>query len=158
VHQIASMPGSPYLLITDTAGNASQINLSTGLLLDTINVASYLSNKSSVAMSLLLNNQSSYYLYNTVNSAIFHASVDSTSTTDQIVLSCFDMHFYDSQQQLCKPRGSSCTTCNPLSGLCMTCIAQYFNTKGRCLSCFYDSGGLTDHFQECFSQNEQTLM
>lgn len=71
--QIASMPDSPYLLITDTAGNASQINLSTGLLLDTINVASYLSNKSSVAMSLLLNNRTSYYLYNTVNSVIFHA-------------------------------------------------------------------------------------
>ncbi len=143
---MGTFSGSNYLIVTDLAGNASQIDLSTGILLDSINMKAYLTNKSSVGMSLLLNNRTSYFLYNTVNKAIFYADITPDNSKNQIVLSCFNMFYYNNTLQGCKPCSSTCATCDPLTGSCLTCINQYFNSEGDCLSCFFDSRGLTDHF------------
>ena len=89
--------------MTDKEGNTSQIDLSTGILLDSISMAAYLPHKSDVAMSLLISSTNSYYLYNTENRAIFYVEVTPTNTQNQIVLKCFNLEFYSSTMQTCLP-------------------------------------------------------
>ena len=56
IHQIGNYPNSHYLIVSDQRGNVSQLNLSSGILMDSISVEPYLPIKSDVSMSLLLNN------------------------------------------------------------------------------------------------------
>lgn len=146
------------MIVTDTAGNTTQIDLDTGILLDSINVEPYLSVKTSLGMGLLLNSPTSYYLYNTANSVIFYISVTPDSDRNELILSCINLFYYNNTQQECTPCSSTCSTCHPLSGKCLSCINQYFNSDGSCESCYFNSAGLTDHFDECFSKNEQLVM
>lgn len=144
--------------MTDKAGNASQIDLTSGILLDSLNISPYLADKTSLGMSLLMNSPDSYFLYNTANSAIFYAQATPDSTKSKVILRCINLHYYNNTMQGCEACSSSCATCQPLTGKCIDCITKYFNTGGECRSCFYDSKGLTDSFEECFSKNEQDLM
>lgn len=144
--------------MTDKAGNVSQIDLETGILLETVNVEPYLSAKTSLGMSLLLDSQTSYYIYNTANRVIFSIVVNPNITTDALILSCLNLHYYNDTQQGCAACSPTCGTCHPLTGECLDCIDQYFNSGGVCESCYFNSNGLTDHFEECFSKNEQRMM
>lgn len=56
ISALGNYHNSPYLIVTDQNGNVSQLNLSTGILMDNINVEPYLADKNNLAMSLLLNN------------------------------------------------------------------------------------------------------
>lgn len=158
IYEVGSFDHSSYLIITDTAGNATQIDLDTGILLDSVSVEPYLAVKTSLGMSLLLNGPTSYFLYNTANSIIFYITVTPDSNTNQLVLSCINLFYYNSTQQECAPCSSTCATCDPLTGKCLNCINQYFNSDGSCQSCYFNPEGLTDHFDECFSKNEQAVM
>jgi hypothetical protein len=60
--------------VTDKRGNVTQLDIDNGTLVDSINLKPYLVNKTNPAMSLLLNNASSFYIFNTLNSAIFFIS------------------------------------------------------------------------------------
>ena len=146
-------PGSSYLIVTDKRGNVSQIDIDNGTLVDSVNVKPYLKFKDKSSMSLFFNNASSFYIYNTANAIIFFISTTSPNSQNKIVLSCFDFYFYNNTLQQCQPCSSSCTTCNQLNGDCIDCIPEYFKDQGQCISCFYDSRGLTDKFGECFSSN-----
>jgi hypothetical protein len=158
INSLGYFQNSSFLIVTDQRGNISQIDLSTGLLLDSLNVKPYLANKANVAMSILLNNQTSYYLYNSANSAIFYATVTPIDTQNKVVLSCLNLHYYNNTLQSCASCSSSCATCDSLTGECSGCVEQYFVADGECLSCFYDSRGLTEHFTDCFGSNEQQVM
>ena len=56
IHQMRNYHSNSFLIVTDRRGNVSQIDLSTGVLLDSLNVEPYLAAKSNVSMSLLFNN------------------------------------------------------------------------------------------------------
>ncbi len=103
IYSLKSFSNSNYLIISDTIGNVSQIDLTTGILLDSTNMKSYLSNKSNVSMSILLNNLVSFYLYNSVNSVIFYLEINPSDTKRTVTLYCYSMFYYDSNSQLCSP-------------------------------------------------------
>ena len=146
INAIETYPDSKYLIVTDRRGNVSQIDIDNGTLVDSINVKPYLANKTNTAMSILFSNASSFYIYNTLNSAIFFVTTTSPTSQNTIVLNCFDLYFYNNTLQECSPCSRSCATCDQLNGSCIDCIGQYFNDNGQCLSCFYNSRGLTDKF------------
>ena len=80
IHDVGTYSGSSYLIVTDKRGNVTQIDLDNGTLVDSVNVNPYLANKTNPAMSLLFNNASSFYIFNTLNSAIFFISTTSPTS------------------------------------------------------------------------------
>ena len=95
IFALGNYHNSPFLIVTDRNGNVSQLNLSTGILMDSTNVEQYLPNKNNLAMSVLLNTETSYFIYNSANSQMFFASVTPNNVYDQIILQCLNLHFYN---------------------------------------------------------------
>lgn len=107
--------------------NLVQIDVKTGILIDSISASQYMTNKNSMSLSIVYDTALGFFAYNQANSIVFYVYASTISVKDILILQCLSMNYYNTTYQQCQACSSNCTTCDPINGSCLTCIDGYYN-------------------------------